>query len=252
MNKPLATLLLAACALAATAATPKVVAHRGHWTATGSAQNSLHALAAADSIGCYASEFDVWLTTDSVPVVNHDTTFRGVRIQDATAAECTAIVLDNGEHMPTLAAYLDAAAACPGMRLVLELKAHDDRARERTAAEMCVAMVAERGLQPRTDYITFSRDAMTDFIALAPEGSRVYYLNGDLTPAQLKELGAAGLDYSLRTMQRHPEWFGQARELGLEVNVWTVNDPADMQWCIDQGADYITTNDPVALQDLLK
>ena len=38
----------------------------------------------------------------------------------------------------------------------------------------------------------------------------------------------------------------------MEVNVWTVNDPADMQWCIDNGVDYITTNAPEQLQQLLK
>ncbi|MDE6542031.1 MAG: glycerophosphodiester phosphodiesterase [Muribaculaceae bacterium] len=253
MNK---TALIAAAAImtvsAAAASTPtvKTIAHRGYWKTEGSAQNSIRALVKADSIGCYASEFDVWLSADSVPVVNHDATFGGVCMQKAPAAECTSVTLPNGEKLPTLAAYLDSAAAMPGLRLVLELKEHADRAHERLAVELCVAMIRERGLQQRTDYITFSRAAMLDFIALAPAGSRVYYLNGDMTPQELKDAGAAGLDYSLRTMQRHPEWFGQAKALGLEVNVWTVNDSADMQWCIEQGADYITTNEPELLQSI--
>lgn len=53
-------------------------------------------------------------------------------------------------------------------------------------------------------------------------------------------------------MRRHPEWFDECHKLGLKVNVWTVNDPADMQWCIDHGADFITTNEPEVLQNLLK
>lgn len=56
----------------------------------------------ADSIGCYGSEFDVWLTSDGQLVVNHDDTFKGVTFQDATAARCMAIRLDNGEQVPTL------------------------------------------------------------------------------------------------------------------------------------------------------
>lgn len=242
--------MAAACiSLASHAAGPavKTVAHRGFWKTEGSAQNSIRALVKADSIGCYASEFDVWMSTDSVPVVNHDATFGGVRMEKSSAAECTAVKLGNGEQLPTLAAYLDCATSLPKLRLVLELKAHEDRNQERKAVEKCVGMVAERGLQDRTDYITFSRDAMLDFISLTPAGTRVYYLSGDMTPQELKDAGAAGLDYSLRTMKRHPEWFAQARELGLEVNVWTVNDPDDMRWCIEQGADLITTNEPEIL-----
>ena len=50
----------------------KVIAHRGFWNTPGSAQNSLAALVKADSIGCYGSEFDVWLTADDELMLNHD------------------------------------------------------------------------------------------------------------------------------------------------------------------------------------
>jgi len=248
MKKTTATLGAALIAIAAIASgNTKTVAHRGYWKTDGSAQNSIRALVKADSIGCHASEFDVWLTADSVPVINHDATFGGVHMATSPAAKATAVVLENGEKLPTLEEYLDCALTLPGLRLVLELKPHDDRGQEHEAVLRSIAMVKERGLQARTDYITFSRAAMLDFIALAPEGTRVYYLNGDMSPMELKEAGAAGLDYSLGTMRKHPEWFRQAHELGLKVNVWTVNDSADMRWCIEQGADLITTNAPELL-----
>lgn len=60
-------LLFAACG---TIQAQEVIAHRGFWTTDGSAQNSLAALVKADSIHCYGSEFDVWLTTDNQLVVN--------------------------------------------------------------------------------------------------------------------------------------------------------------------------------------
>ena len=44
-------------------------------------QNSLAALVRADSIHCYGSEFDVWLTTDNQLVVNRDATFKSVTMQ---------------------------------------------------------------------------------------------------------------------------------------------------------------------------
>ena len=57
-------------------AQPKVIAHRGYWTAPGSAQNSLASFAKADSIGVYGSEMDVWLTGDDKLVVNHDQVYK--------------------------------------------------------------------------------------------------------------------------------------------------------------------------------
>ena len=63
-----------------------VVAHRGYWDAEGSAQNSIRALVKADSIDCYGSEFDVWMTADGKLVVNHDASFKGLTIEAARAA----------------------------------------------------------------------------------------------------------------------------------------------------------------------
>lgn len=229
---------------------PKVIAHRGYWETEGSAQNSIRSLIKADSIGAYASEFDVWMTPDSVLVVNHDAKFKGVVIEDTPSAEVLAVVLDNGETLPTLESYLSTAAKL-NTRIVCELKTHTDRSRERAAVRGILAMVEKYGLQNKIDYITFSRDAFKEFLKLAPEGTGVYYLDGDYIPEQIKFLGAAGIDYSLKAMKKHPEWVKQCHDLGLKVNVWTVNKPKDMQWCIDQGVDFITTNRPEELQQML-
>ena len=55
-------------------AQPQIIAHRGYWKTEGAAQNSIAALLKADSIGVYGSECDLWLSSDGVPVVNHDAT----------------------------------------------------------------------------------------------------------------------------------------------------------------------------------
>lgn len=233
------------------AAGPKVVAHRGYWKADGSAQNSLRSLAKADSVGCYGSEFDVWMTVDSVLVVNHDPTVNGIRIETSDSKTVLAQRLSNGETVPTLESYLTAAESMP-IRLVCELKTHNDRSREKLAVKEILKMVKEHGLEDRTDYIAFSADAFRNFIKEAPEGTAVYYLNGDFIPGQIKAFGGAGLDYSIKVMRRHPEWIKEAHDLGLLVNIWTVDSEEDMQWCIDQGADFITTNHPEQLQLLLK
>lgn len=238
-------------ALAMQAAQPKVIAHRGYWNTEGAAQNSIRSLVKADSIGCYASEFDVWMTPDSVMIVNHDPTINGVVIQDTPAAEVRKQKLANGETVPTLDEYLQKAAGL-NTRLVLELKTHDSRAREKAAVKKSIEMIKKYGLADRTDYIVFSKDAFKEYIKQAPKGSKVYFLNGDYTPGQIKFSKGAGIDYSLKVMKKHPEWIKDCHNKGLEVNVWTVNEPEDMQWCIEQGVDYITTNEPERLQQMLK
>ncbi len=239
-------LVLASFALQAT----EVIAHRGFWDVDGSAQNSIAALVKADSIGCYGSEFDVWMTADGELVVNHDATYRGVTMQDASLKVCTAVELPNGENMPTLRQYLECGKGL-NTRLILELKSLRTPERETEAVEKVVAMIAELGLTERVEYIAFSRHATEEFIRLAPEGTPVYYLNGDIAPAELKQMGCAGPDYSIDAFKKHPEWIDESHRLGMKVNVWTVNASEDMQWFIDMGVDFITTNAPITLQGLL-
>ncbi len=244
--KTISYLLLLFC-LNAFAAEPEFVAHRGAWNLPGSAQNSIRALQLADSLGFFASEFDVWMTRDSVPVVNHDSTINGINIEQASYPEIKDQRLSNGEAIPTLRQYLDCAKNLK-IRLVCELKAHDSARHEQLAVDSILAMVKEYGLTGRTDYITFSYNAFKRFIKQAPAPAEVYYLTGELTPDQIKALGGHGIDYSLGTMRRHPEWIDRAHELGLKVNIWTVTRPDDIKWCIDHGADFITTNNPFPRQ----
>lgn len=233
-------------------AQPKVIAHRGFWNTDGSAQNSIASLVKADSIGCYGSEFDVWLSKDDVLVVNHDPVFKGRIMQKSSAKKLTNIKLANGESLPTLKAYLEKAQEHPGIELILELKSHSTPKRETQAAEQIVQMVKELGLENRIQYIAFSLHATKELIRLAPAGTPVYYLNGELSPKELKEIGCAGLDYNLGAIRKNPEWIKEAHASGLKVNVWTVNKEKDMEWLISQGVDYITTNEPVLLQELIK
>lgn len=229
----------------------QVIAHRGFWKTDGSAQNSISALVKADSINCYGSEFDVWLTADNKLIVDHDGVFKGVRMETATKKECTSITLDNGESLPTLKQYLDKAKQLK-TRLILELKAHQTPEQETRAVKQIVKMIKKMKLADRTEYITFSRHACKEFIRLAPKGTPVYYLEGDLSPKELKEWGCSGPDYHFSVFKKHPEWIKECHDLGMKVNAWTVNDAKDMEWLISEGVDFITTNEPVLLQEILR
>lgn len=228
----------------------QVIAHRGYWKPQGAAQNSIAALQKADSLGCYGSEFDVWLAADDQVVVNHDPTYKGKRMEKSPSTALTVLKLDNGESLPTLAKYLQAAKPLR-TRLILELKEHSKPERETKAVEKIVALVKDYGLEDRMEYISFSRHATKEFIRLAPAGTPVFYLNGDLSPRELKAMGCAGPDYHYSVFRRHPEWIRQSHKLGMKANAWTVNKADDMKWLIDRKIDFITTNEPLLLRKLL-
>ena len=250
-------LILAAAMLltgsAAVSAQPKVISHRGYWTAPNSAQNSLASFTKADSVGVFGSEIDVWLTADDKLIVNHDRVYKGtdINMEKSTLKEITSIVLPNGENIPTLDAYLRLVATKPNTRLILEMKSLSDLKREDLATEKIVKALRKYNLLDRTDIIAFSINACLAFKKLMPDG-RIFYLNGDLAPRSIKKLGLTGIDYSMSVLRKNPKWVEQAHKEGLEVNVWTVDTEEDMRYFIDLGVDYITTDYPERLQALLK
>ena len=249
-------LILAAAMLlagGAVAAQPKVIAHRGYWTAPESAQNSIASFTKADAVGVFGSEIDVWLTADDKLIVNHDRVYKGtdINMEKSTLKEITSIVLPNGENIPTLDAYLRLVATKPNTRLILEMKSLSDLKREDLATEKIVKALRKYNLLDRTDIIAFSINACLAFKKLMPDG-RIFYLNGDLAPRSIKKLGLTGIDYSMSVLRKNPKWVEQAHKEGLEVNVWTVDTEEDMRYFIDLGVDYITTDYPERLQALLK
>ncbi len=227
----------------------KVVSHRGYWRAEGSAQNSIASLAKADSIGAYASEFDVWLTADDSLVVNHDKIFKGVDIPNETCSNIRKVKLDNGETIPTLGEYLAEAGRHPLLRLVLELKSLNDVKREQIAVTKIAQLLTAYELIARTSLISFSLNACKLFKSALPE-CEILYVKGDLAPNEVHTLGLSGIDYSGKTLKEHPEWIKEAHDLGMKVNVWTIDNPVQMKMALDAGVDYLTTNEPVTALEI--
>ena len=251
MQRYFFSLLLTFCTLACLAQ-PKVVAHRGYWKTEGSAQNSIASWQKAAQIGCWGSEFDVWLTADGVPVVFHDATVEGIRIEDTTYATLMNIRLKNGEFIPTLQQYLTEAQRHPDCRLIFEVKPHRNEKRDYRISEMSVELINMLGLADRTDYISFSKNVCKRIHELAPK-AKIAYLNGELSPKEIKELGWTGIDYNSKVFENHPDWALEAKKLGLEVNVWTVDgEEALKRFAKMPGIDIITTNDPETLIEINK
>lgn len=249
MKKSLLTMLLFAGFLSAMGTNPKVVAHRGHHRAEGSAQNSIRSLVKADSIGADFCEFDVWLSADDVLYVNHNADINGVVIETSLSEQIDTCRLKNGERIPRLDAFLDTASTL-GIGLVLELKHHKDSLREDVAVPKIVELVAEKGLSPRTTYITFSKHAH-GLLVEQGGGRPVFYLTG-CDPDELVAMKSSGADFHISHFRKNPDWIERTHANGMEVNIWTVDKEEDIRYAIDRGADYITTNEPELTQKLIK
>ncbi|MFC5957717.1 glycerophosphodiester phosphodiesterase [Streptomyces pratens] len=56
---------------------------------------------------------------------------------------------------------------------------------------------------------------------------------------------------SIRIVRSHPAYIERLKRSGHQVHVWTVNDPQDVDACVDLGVDAIITNRPRAVLDQL-
>lgn len=229
----------------------QVIAHRGYWDTPNNNQNSITALKQAQSIPIYGSEFDVNMTSDGVMIVSHGPQLGTIKdVQKATYKQVKKLRLKNGEKVPTLKQYLKQGKK-GDIKLIFELKVHPAGERENLAVKKSVEMVKQMGLEDKVEFISFSLEACKQLSALMPECT-VQYLSGKIPPAQLKEMGIMGMDYNYSQILKHPEWVEQAHQLGMVVNVWTVNKTELIQKMIDLKVDYITTDAPLQVLEMLK
>ena len=230
----------------------KVIAHRGAWKNTGATENSIAALENAIKLGCYGSEFDVHMSADSVLFVNHDNSIKGTHIEKTASTELSQIKLGNGENLPTLEAYLKAGSKQKNTRLILEIKTSNiSKERSLALAAKCVEMVKKLKVEAITDYIAFDYDVCLKVKQLAPN-AHVEYLNGDKTPAEIKAAGLSGIDYHFTVFKKNENWIKEMHDMKLTTNAWTVNDKSAMEWFLEKGVDYITTNEPELLLEMTK
>lgn len=250
-KRSMLTILLAVCLYGSNVfAQTKVIAHRGYWDCEGSAQNSITALNKAHEVGAYGSEFDVSITADGIPVVNHDDSIQGFCIETSLYEQLKDLKLKNGERLPTLEEYLIQGKKNQGTQLILEIKPHRRVVNEDKAVAAILYLVQKYQMEDQVEYISFSMNICKELIQRAP-AVQVSYLRGEVSPADLKILGFSGLDYHYKVFDKHPEWIQEAKNEGLTINVWTVDDPAVMESMVAKGVDFITTDKPKELKAII-
>lgn len=237
---------------------PRVLAHRGLVTpeaaASGIVENSFAAVAEAHGAGAHYVESDCHLTADGTVVLFHDEDLSRVtgdprRIADVDVAELEALMADRG-GLITLAQALD---AFPETRFNLDVKA---AAAARPAGEL-VAPHAERVLLTsfsdarRREALEAAASVRSDLLPATSAGSGTI-LRFLLALLVRSDRGVArslsGVD-ALQVPERQrgirvvtPRSIAAAHRHGVEVHVWTVNEPEDMRRLVAMGVDGIVTD----------
>lgn len=237
---------------------PRVLAHRGLLTpagvASGVVENSFAAVAAAHTAGVVYIESDCHLSADGTAVLFHDDDLSRVAgdprpVDQVTTAELERLMWERG-GLITLAQALE---AFPAARFNLDVKAKAAAAEvgrivaphahrvlltsfsdARRRAALASAERQERGIRPAT-----SAGAATITRLLAALTMRSSHLVGR---------ALAGID-AVQVPERHgrlrivtPRFLDAVHRHGVEVHVWTVNDPRDMRRLIAMGVDGIVTD----------
>ncbi len=143
----------------------RVVAHRGACMEYGLPDNSVAGLKKAIEIGCYASECDIYITKDDKVIVAHATSgcfINNLKPWEHTLAEIRAAgKLSNGETMPDLEQFIDAALEGGTTRLWLDVKnitindatSPEGREASARACERACEIIVEKGAQKFCEFI---------------------------------------------------------------------------------------------------
>ncbi|MGW6685932.1 glycerophosphodiester phosphodiesterase [Streptomyces sp. NPDC054961] len=243
-----------------TARATRVVAHRG-----ASHEHPEHTLAAyrqAIDDGADALECDVRLTADRRLVCVHDRRVertsdgRGI-VSEMTYEELRALdfgawkgAAHTGARVLLFEDLLqEALAAGRPVGLAVETK-HPTRAGGRLEEEL-VRVLRRYGLADGrgglVEVMSFSRGALTRMHRLAPGLPAVYLMERRLRPARPPYATHAGPGIEL--VRRDPGLVGRLRAKGLSVRVWTVDEPEDVELCLDLGVDTLITNRPRAVRE---
>jgi glycerophosphoryl diester phosphodiesterase len=259
-----------------------VVAHRG-----ASADQPEHTLAAyleAIKVGTDALECDVRLTADGHLVCVHDrrvdrtsdgrglvstlelTQLQGLdwgswkeleRQAPAPDDEVPDLVdRDDRSHLLTLHKLLSLVADVDRRVDVFVETKHPTRYGalvERRLAEMLQYFGWADDPDGPVRMMSFSLLAVRRMRQLVPAVPRVFLMrsvplpfrDGSLPPG----VGTAGLKVEI--LRDHPRYAERLRERGNRIFVFTVDDPADLELCLDLGVDAIITNRPAEILDRL-
>ena len=234
---------------------PLAVAHRGG--SLEAEENTMEAFAHAVALGYSHVETDVHATRDGVAVIHHDVTLARMTgdpraIADLDWAKLAQIRTHGGATIPRVDQFL---AAFPDLNITFELKC------DHVAAPLADA-IGQAGAMGRVCVGSFSA-ARTAAIRglLGPDlrwspahaGVGALWLAGFGLPVPRPDFAVVQVPPVFRGIPVVTRRFvAAATRLGVDVQVWTVNEPDQMARLLDLGVGAIMTDRPRVLRDLLQ
>ncbi|MFI5035970.1 MAG: glycerophosphodiester phosphodiesterase [Acidimicrobiales bacterium] len=201
-------------------------------------ENTLGAFRAARALGVDGVELDVRRSVDGVLVVHHDATIAGRAVASTPAAELPA-------YVPTLAEALEASA---GVVVNVEIKNLEHSSEPTYDATGGFARQVVDALRGAPAVLVSGFDLATCRAARAASHElAVGWLLG--RGVDLDAALRVAADAGFTALNPHHRGVGaslvaSAHELGLAVNVWTVNRSGDLATMLALGVDAIITDEP--------
>lgn len=221
----------------------QVIAHRG--ASATHRENSIAAFAAAVEVGADGVELDVWPTVDGRLAVHHD----------HHLANGQAVTSLSSTDLPRGVPMLDEAVeVCGATHVNVEIKV--DRARRSAEGDVATAervLAVMAGRQAGGFSVSSFDLATVDAVVRMAPGVTTAHLFDRGDPAGcLRRAAQAGH----RAVHPHDlmvdeVFMAMAADLGLTVNVWTVDDPGRLVELWRLGVDGVITNDPRRTIDVL-
>jgi glycerophosphoryl diester phosphodiesterase len=248
------------------------IAHRGGrglWP-----ENTMYAFERAAALGVDVLEMDIHSTADGVLVTMHDdlvdrtTNGRGP-IHDHTLAELLELdagynwTADDGATFAyrgqgvTVATLDELFAAFPGMRMNIEIKQREPS----IVAPFC-QLIRQYGREEQVLVGSFHPDVVAEFARECPgvplvgtePQIRAFYILNTIFLGRVYRAPAAAFqvpEYNGNTQVVTERFVRGAHHHNIQVHVWTVNEPADMQRLIELGVDGLISDYPDRLLAVL-
>ena len=239
---------------------PLVLGHRG--ASADAPENTLAAFRRAMEAGADGFELDVWRCGTGEAVVIHDADARRtgqspLRVKDAPLSALRELDVGRwrgepfaGERIPTLSDVLEAFPAA-----VVNVELKSGRIPDPGLAVEVVRTLRQHRAEPRVVVSSFHAALLGAFRSLAPDVATGFLVSPGaiawaLAVAAVKAIRptAIHLARELATAPRVEAW----RKAGVEVLVWTVDEPAEIERLSRLGVAALVSNRPGVARDAVR
>lgn len=228
----------------------KIWAHRG--ASAYAPENTIPAFQLAVEQGAEGVELDVQMTLDGEIVVCHDETIDrtsngqgaivGMTLEELREYDFAANKTGfEGVQIPTLREVYELLA---DTELMINVELKNSIEAYPGMGQKVAELTAEMGLEERVVLSTFNHYAVAE---LASGTLPVGVLHQDMLIDPWEygaKLGAKAMHPFWGLVAVIPRYVQQAHDAGLQVNVWTVDDPAAVSMMVREQVDAVITNTP--------